>query len=80
MRTSEQFVFSGGLSGKAQLQIDLHNMFSAARNAIKQRTEAAAESRDQAVRQVSERAEQRYDERETDVVQTCPLKRAAKYV
>jgi hypothetical protein len=29
---------------------------------------------------VSERAEQRYDERETEVVQTCPLKRAAKCV
>jgi len=80
MGASEQFVFGGGLSRKAQLQIDLHNVFSTARNAIKQRTEAAAKSRDQAVRQASERAEQRYDERETDVVQTCPLKRAAKCV
>jgi hypothetical protein len=62
------------------LQIDLHNMLSTARNEIKQRAKSAAEPRDEAVGQVSECAEQCYDQRETDVVQTCPLKRAAKYV
>ena len=77
MRAPEQFVLGGGLAGKAQLQIDLHNMFSTARNRIEQCAEAAAESRDQAVGQASERAEQRNDERKTDVVQTCPLKQAA---
>jgi hypothetical protein len=55
-------------------------MLSTARNEIKQRAKSAAEPRDEAVGQVSECAEQCYDQRETDVVQTCPLKRAAKYV